>query len=223
MLMVGPILVVSKPIVSRLPALQVAVIQVLGPSWIYYISESTAALLVSVESGVLSTLILKNGNSMYWIEKIDLVKKKFQAADFKDPYKRGGEIIEKIIVRLFESTWQNFYEAENKAVLLKRGVLVKTCTVKQLYHNELPLLRKDRSFWLLLINLPMGPDLRVYDCNYSPIRHLLYLSSGRSEQQLCIVDKKYLGLLFFKINTDTNTVEIYEMGASHLFLLTKPQ
>jgi len=149
---------------------------------------------------------------MYWSEKIDLVKKKFPTADFKDPFRSGGEIIEKIIAKIFESTWLNFYESENKAALLKHGVHIKNCTVKQLYKDELPHLDKDKNFWLLLMKLPMGPNFQVYDCKYEPLRELLYLSSGQKEQQFCIVDKKYSWLLFFKVDRTRDIVEIYKTG-----------
>ena len=149
---------------------------------------------------------------MYWSEKIDLVKKKFPVSDFKDPFRSGGEIIEKIIVKLFKSTRLNFSKSENKAALLKHGVLIKTCTVKQLYEEELLHVDKDRNFWLLLITLPMGSNFKVYDCKYDPLRELLYLTSGQKEQQFCIVDKKYAWLLFFKVYRIIDVAEIYKTG-----------
>ncbi len=149
---------------------------------------------------------------MYWSEKIDLVKKKFPTTDFKDPFRSGGGIIEKIIVKLFESTWLNFSESENKATLLKQGEYIKSCTVKQLYKDELPLLDKDKNFWLFLIKLPMGSNLQVYDCKYEPLRELLYLSSGQNEQEFCIVDKKYSWLLYFKVDRIKDLAEIYKTG-----------
>ena len=149
---------------------------------------------------------------MYWSEKIDLVKKRFPVTDFKDPFRSGGEIIEKIIVNQFKSTWLNFSESENKVILLKESELIKTCTTKQLYDDQLPALRKDTKFWLLLIKLPMGPNLQVYDCKVEPLRELLYLSSEQEEQQFCFVDKKYSWLLFFKVDRIRDVVEIYKTG-----------
>ena len=147
---------------------------------------------------------------MYWNEKIDLVKKKFPAKDFKDPFRFGVEIIGKIIVKLFKSTLVNFSESEDKVKLLKQSTHLKTCTVKQLYKDELPQLDKDKNFWLLLIKLPMGPNFRVYDCKYEPLQELLYLTSGQVQQEFCLVDKKYLWLLFFKVDRINDTVEIYK-------------
>ncbi|GAB2843229.1 hypothetical protein [Ferruginibacter profundus] len=149
---------------------------------------------------------------MYWSEKVDLVKKRFSATDFKDPFESGGGIIEKIIRKLFESTWANFFEAENKATLLKHGQLIKTCTVKQLDEDQLPHLHKDKNYWLLLIMLPKGPNLQVYDCKFEPLKELLYFSSGLKEQQFCIADKKYSWLLFFNVDRIKDVVEIYKTG-----------
>lgn len=146
---------------------------------------------------------------MYWSEKIEIIKKRFPAADFKDPFKSGRAIIEKIVVKLFDSSWMKFSSSENKAALLKQVVEIKNCTVKQLYKEELPQLDKDKNFWLLLMKLPMGSQILVYDCKYEPLRELLYLSSGQNEQEFCIIDKKYSWLLFFKLDSIKDTVEIY--------------
>lgn len=110
---------------------------------------------------------------MFWSGKIDLVKKKFPMADFKDPFRAGAIIIEKIIVQLFGSTWLNFLESENKVALLKHAIYIKTCSVKQLYNDELPHLDRDQNFWLLIMKPPMGPNIQVYDCKYEPSRTAL--------------------------------------------------
>ncbi|MBD2770252.1 hypothetical protein IC235_20390 [Hymenobacter sp. BT664] len=149
---------------------------------------------------------------MYWNEKVELIKRRFSDLDFKDPFRSGGKIIEKIIVKLFGSTWQNFTSAANRSTLLKQGKLLKTCTMNELYKDELPLLGSDQNFWLLLINLPMGSGFHVYDCKYEPLRELLYLSSGQNEQEFCVVDKKYSWLLLFRLNRVKNLVEIYTTG-----------
>ena len=147
---------------------------------------------------------------MHWNEKIDLVKKKFPATDFKDPYLSGGGIVEKIVVKLFETTMLNFYKSEHKAKLLKNGIFIKTCTVQQLYKDELLYLNTGKNFWLLLMSVPMGSPLQVYDCTFEPMRELLYFSSGQLEQEFCIVDKKYSWLFFFKIDNSKNFVEIHK-------------
>lgn len=150
---------------------------------------------------------------MYWSEKIDLIKKKFPVTDFKDPYRDGTQIIEKIIVKLFESTWLNFSQAENKATLLKQGEIVKCCTVKQLFNEELPKLKRDLNYWLLMLTLPIDSGYKVYDCKYDSIRELLDLSSGQTKQEFCIVDKKYAWLLYFKIDRIVDTVDIFSIGS----------
>ena len=170
----------------------------------------TKALPLTIS--ILTCYNLTTLDKMYWSEKIDFVKKNFPATDFKDPFRSGGEIIEKIIVKLFESTWLNFSESENKTTLLKQGEYIKTCTIKQLYKDELLHLDKNKNFWLLLIKVPMGSNYQVYDCKYEALRELLYLSSGQNEQEFCIVDKKYLWLLFFKVDRTKDIVEIYKTG-----------
>lgn len=154
---------------------------------------------------------------MYWTEKIDLLKKKYPAADFKDPFTDGKQVIEKIIARLFKTTWLNFTQAENKATLLRHGGCIKTITVEQLYKKELPGLQNGRNYWLLMLNLPMDLGYKVYDCKYEPLKELLLLSSGQMKQEVCVVDKKYEWLLFFEIDNNRDAVKIYQAGRNKNF------
>lgn len=149
---------------------------------------------------------------MYWNEKIDLVKKKFPD-EFKDPFRAGPEIVKKIVTILFDCTMLNFIESENRAELLGHGTLIKRCSLKQLYSEELPRLDNGSNYWLFLFKIPMGSNFQVYDCKYQALRELVYLSSGQDEQDFCIVDKKYAWLLFFKIDRLNNTVGIYNVGS----------
>lgn len=105
---------------------------------------------------------------MFWIEKIQIVKKKFPPSSFKDPFREGNKIIEKIIVRLLNSTWLNFHNSLTRETLIRNGHLLKICTIKQLYTDELPQLDIDINFWLFLVNIPLATDFRVYDCKYEP-------------------------------------------------------
>jgi hypothetical protein len=143
---------------------------------------------------------------MYWNEKIDLVKKKFPG-EFKDPFRAGPEIVKKIVTILFDCTMLNFIESENRAELLRHGTLIKRCSLKQFYNEELPRLDNGSNYWLFLFKIPMGSNFQVYDCKYQALRELVYLSSGQDEQDFCIVDKKYAWLLFFKIDRPNDTVE----------------
>lgn len=147
---------------------------------------------------------------MYWNEKIDLVKKKFPG-ELKDPFRDGPEIIKKIVRKLFDCTMLNFIESENRTDLLGHCTLIKRCSLKQLYEEELPRLNNGSNYWLFLLKVPMGPDFQVYDCKYQALRELVYLSSGLDEQEFCIVEKKYTWLLFFKIDRPNNTVTIYKI------------
>lgn len=146
---------------------------------------------------------------MYWQEKIDLIQKKYPASDFKDPFRSGKEVVEKIITKLFNTSRQKFLATNDRSALLKDGKLLRTCTVRQLYQVELARLEKDKHFWLMLMNLPMGADIGVYDCKSEPLRELLYLSSGSNEQDFCIVDKKYSWLLYFKLDREKDIAEIW--------------
>jgi hypothetical protein len=150
---------------------------------------------------------------MYWNEKIDLVKKKFPS-EFKDPFRAGPEIIKKIATILFETTLLNLMESEDRAGLLKQGTLTKLCSLKHLYHEELPRLNNGSNYWLLLIEVPMGSNFQVYDCKYQALKELVHLSSGQDHQELCIVDKKYAWLLFFKIDRTKDMVKIYNAERS---------
>ncbi|MFA6058242.1 MAG: hypothetical protein WC756_08575 [Taibaiella sp.] len=155
---------------------------------------------------------------MFWIEKIQRVKNKFPPSSFKDPFREGNKIIEKIIVRLLNSTWLNFHNSLTRETLIRNGRLLKTCTIKQLYTDELPRLDIDINFWLFLVNIPLATDFRVYDCKYEPLRELLYLSSGQPHQEFFIVDKKYSWLLYFKVDKMKDSVEIY--GTENLPIAT---
>jgi hypothetical protein len=134
---------------------------------------------------------------MYWSEKLDLIKKKFPK-EFKDPFKAGPGIVEKIVAILFKSTLLNFIASENRAALLKQGSLIRRCSLKQLYNEELPRLDNGSNYWLLFVNIPMGSSFQVYDCKYQALKELVYLSSGQEEQEFCIVDKNTPGCFFLK-------------------------
>jgi hypothetical protein len=41
---------------------------------------------------------------MYWLEKLDIIKKKYTPSDFRYPFREGGNIIEKIIRRFHIAT-----------------------------------------------------------------------------------------------------------------------
>lgn len=147
---------------------------------------------------------------MHWNEKIDLVKNKFSPAEFKDPFRTGKNIIDKIIQKLHNASFQKFEQTVDKETLIKDGILLKTCNVQQLYKEELPKLPKDNNVWLLLVQVPMGSGLKIYDCQYEALRELVYLSSGLSKQDFYIVDKKYAWLLYVKIDHESDLVSIHQ-------------
>lgn len=151
---------------------------------------------------------------MYWREKIEILKSKFQPSDFKDPFINGRVVVDKIRTIFFTATSRNFIQAENRPSLLKSEYTLKCCNVRDLHERELISLNDESNYWLLLIDIPMGDSFQVYDCKYQPLRELLYLSSGLSNQDFCIVDKKYLWLKYFRIDSQENRVEIYSTIAS---------
>jgi hypothetical protein len=143
---------------------------------------------------------------MYWEEKIDLIKKQFPG-DFKDPFRAGREVIQKIVAHLFNSRVSDFTQFDDKAALLKNRTFTKQCSVKQFYNEELPRLDNGSYYWLFFINVPAA-GLRVYDCKYPALKELVSLSSG----EYCIVDKKYAWALFIKIDSSKDLVEIVGNG-----------
>jgi hypothetical protein len=146
---------------------------------------------------------------MFWNEKIELIKKQFSVADFKDPFSMGTEIIEKICRKLHGTSRQNFENTIHKETLIKNVFLLKNCTIESFYKEELPNLSPKSNFWVMLSSVPMGADLRIYDCKYEPLRTLLGFLAGQDFYDFYIISKKYTWLFYFKIDCVNDIVEIY--------------
>lgn len=149
---------------------------------------------------------------MYWNEKIDLVKKKYPYPAFKDPFREGGEIIEKVIRKFHDATYLTFTQSEEREYLLKDCMLMKETTVFDLYQNEMDKLDTNTNYWLFLINIPMDSGFKIYDCSKQALQYILYLSSGVNNPEFYIVDKKNNWIAYFTIDMNSDLVSIYKSG-----------
>lgn len=146
---------------------------------------------------------------MYWPEKLDILKKKYSSSEFRDMFREGGNVIEKIIRKFHYATYMTFTESDNRKSLLKNCELVKETTVlgADRYLDEL---EDNINYWQLFVRTLMGNDFQVYDCSKKPLLDLYYLSSSIKEQEFYIVDKKYKWLLYFVIDRNENNACIYK-------------
>ena len=144
---------------------------------------------------------------MFLEEKIDLVKKRFPQPEFKDPFRSGEKIKEKIIRQFHNSTPLKFYQSTDRKSLIKDCVLIKECCVNEFYKVELEKLDDVSNYWLFLIT-----ENRVYDCQKASLRYLLYLLSGQEKQEFYIMHKKYFWTVYFRLEKEKNIVEIYKSG-----------
>ncbi len=149
---------------------------------------------------------------MYWEEKIDLVKKEYPAPLFKDPFRQGGAIIEKIIRNFHNATYLTFVQSDDKRSLMKNCKLIKETAIIDVYQKEIDKLDENTNYWLLLIQMPMGEGIKVYDCQKEAISYILYLASGLNKLEFYIADKKYNWLTYFNIDRSLNTASIYKSG-----------
>ncbi|QBH95395.1 hypothetical protein EKN56_02630 [Limnobaculum zhutongyuii] len=149
---------------------------------------------------------------MYWQEKIHRLKQQYPAPQFNDPFWRGKNIIATIAQTFFHFSQEDIYSHKLDATKIKNRELIKTCPTKTLYQEEIVKLPENVNYWLLLMNPPMGAECQIYDCQKNALRELLYLSSGASEPQFYIIDKKYQWLVFFNVNRQQDVVTLYKSG-----------
>lgn len=149
---------------------------------------------------------------MYWQEKIHRLKRKYSPAQFRDPFWRGRKIISMIMQKFFHLLSEGEHCHHLDITQIRDCTLIASCTTKTLYQEEMAKLLEGVNYWLLLINPPMGSGYQVYDCQKEALREVLYLSSGASESQFCIVDKKYRWFTFIDVNHQQNIAKIYKSG-----------
>ena len=149
---------------------------------------------------------------MYWREKLDRVKKEFPASEFKDPNRRGGRIVKDIVQAFHKASPDDFFQTQNRRCLIRNGVLIRQCSVADLYRQELDRLAEGVNYWLFLIDMPMGGRFKVYDCRKDALRTLLYLSSGLERQEFYVIDKKCRWMVFFERDRVKNCAKLYKSG-----------
>lgn len=148
---------------------------------------------------------------MYWQEKLDIIKKKHRAPIFRDMFREGGAVIEKIMRVFHNATYQSFMMSENPSNLLKKVDEKAEMTILEFEHTFLDILDDSTNYWLLLIDVPMGNSHQVYDCQKEALVDLYYLASSRFNRfRFYIVDKKYKWLYFYDMNREEDIVNIYK-------------
>lgn len=148
---------------------------------------------------------------MYWLEKLDIIKKEHPAPAFRDMFRKGGEVVEKIIRVFHNATYLTFITSEKLETLLKGEPSSKEMSILE-FENLLPdLLEEDQNYWLLLVDVFMGKGFQVYDCRKQPLLDVFYMSWSRQSQlRFYIVDKKYKWLRFVDMNRNNDKVQVYE-------------
>jgi len=149
---------------------------------------------------------------MYWNEKLDIIKKKYPAPAFRDMFRIGGEVIEKIIRKFHNATYMTFTQSDCPESLLKEGYTVREVGILEL-ERKLYDLEEEVNYWLFLLAVPMGNPFQVYDCRKAPLLELFYWVSGNEDVRFYIADKKYAWIWFVRLNNKENTAYVYEIGS----------
>lgn len=148
---------------------------------------------------------------MYWNEKLDIIKKEYPAPIFKDIFREGGGVIEKIIRIFHDATYMSFTQCNNLETLLKDDIEPKEMTILELENKISESLEEDKNYWLFLIDIPMGKRFQIYDCQKKPLIDLYYMASSRLFKfRFYIVDKKYNWLYYISMDRSENTARIYK-------------
>ena len=130
--------------------------------------------------------------------------------EFKDPFRTGFSIVEKILHAFFTTTNRDkINAATTKAALIHNLVRIKTCTIKEFCQAEIPKIESDKLYWLLLFTVPGGANFQVYDASPKPLLEMVSMSLNTPNNCFCIVDKKYQWLIFCEMDTEANTVNIF--------------
>jgi hypothetical protein len=144
---------------------------------------------------------------MFWEEKIDLLKKKFSLADFRDPFTDWSDILKRIEAKFIINNDPN-YRFVNWSDKIKGKTIIKTVSSLTIY-QQLKQLDSDNNYWAVVVdgNSPTSRHL-VYDCKSNSLAVLLSIFSGN----FYIIDKKYDWLTYFEIDKEKNEVIIFKSG-----------
>lgn len=130
---------------------------------------------------------------MFWEEKIDIIKKKYDSKDFKVPFTNWSEIFGQIERRfIVKKNSQNHYK--NWIGNIKDKIQIQIVTDAILI-EQLNVLGRSENFWLVIIsgNEENGRHL-IYDCKLPVIVELINMS----DTSFLIVHKKYDWLACFE-------------------------
>ena|SRR5687768_9294995 len=151
---------------------------------------------------------------MLFEEKIERLKQKFSAEDFKVPFMEGTSIL-KSIERKFIAMKDLTHDLNNVgqyhsnwADNMKQKTEIRSIDLND-YSSWLEKLSPNTNYWTVLAsrNLPAAKHY-VYDCKPNALVALIRIA--RSD--FFVVDKKYNWLSYFKVDEQTNTAEIFKSG-----------
>ena len=144
---------------------------------------------------------------MHWEEKIDILKKEFSPLDFGDHFTDWTYILKKIESKFFYKNDPNF-NFTNWADNIKNKVFLRTINTQTIY-EEIKNLDTNTNYWVVVV-ISKNPTTKqyVYDCKTNAIRSLLTFSHG----DFYIIDKKYLWLTYFQIDSKKEEITIFKSG-----------
>jgi hypothetical protein len=129
---------------------------------------------------------------MFWQEKIDYLKKRFGPKAFRDPFRHGIGIRERIFARFFEV---DFLENE-ESWELKEALFIRSVGSPDFWQREWKVLATDERYWLLIAHPPNGGSFQVYDGNTDALQAVIQMGSTGGD--FFLVEKKYNRLIHLK-------------------------
>ncbi|MES2774478.1 MAG: DUF6756 family protein [Bacteroidota bacterium] len=151
---------------------------------------------------------------MFLNERIDSLKRKFSAADFRDPFSEGSNILQSIeaafirtkdVTKDLNNLRQHLnYWSDN----IKHKIEVKTVDL----NNHIAWLDKldaNTNYWAVIArrNSPALKHL-VYDCKPNALIMLFAIL----QDDFFVVDKKYNWFSYFLVDKHTQTATIFRSG-----------
>ena len=146
---------------------------------------------------------------MYWEEKLHFIKQKYLAPIFKDMFREGRIIEEKIIRTFHKATCLTFKEENNYECLLKKINSSEDISILEFEKSFWGNFEDGNNYWLYVIDMPMGSSYRVYDCQKLPIISIYFSISVLERARFYIVDKKYKWLYYIDVKKLESTASIF--------------